>query len=254
MTLTNKTIHPNLLTFSPELVIFDKDGTLIDFDAMWGSWIQDLVTRIASETGFGKSDLLYNHLGYDVYSGNFVPNGIAAAAPLAEFQQSIIDFLIKQGVAKQVATDGFLAAWFEPDPIALTQPLTDLTQLFTELHQISARVAVATSDNRALTEATLASLNITHLVDDIICADDGIPIKPEPDMIQHLCQKLGVLPNKTVMVGDNVVDLQMGRAANAGITIGVTSGVCTETELRPYADLVLASIDDLLVVGHIDHK
>ena len=53
---------------------------------------------------------------------------------------------------------------------------------------IEAKIAVATSEDRASTEATLSALAVTPLVDAMICADDGLPIKPEPDMVLHLCQ------------------------------------------------------------------
>jgi hypothetical protein len=29
-----------------ELVVFDKDDTLIDFNAMWGDWITDLARHL----------------------------------------------------------------------------------------------------------------------------------------------------------------------------------------------------------------
>src|SRR5437762_3437240 len=32
--------------FSPRLVVFDKDGTLLDFHAMWATWIRALSQRI----------------------------------------------------------------------------------------------------------------------------------------------------------------------------------------------------------------
>jgi phosphoglycolate phosphatase len=48
------------------------------------------------------------------------------------------------------------------------------------------------------------------------------------------------------MIGDNLVDLQMGRAAGVGLVIGVLSGLASAAELGPLADIVLASIDDLV--------
>ena len=38
--------------FNPRLVIFDKDGTLIHFDAMWGGWVTELARRLEAETRF----------------------------------------------------------------------------------------------------------------------------------------------------------------------------------------------------------
>jgi phosphoglycolate phosphatase len=49
------------------------------------------------------------------------------------------------------------------------------------------------------------------------------------------------------MVGDTPADLEMARGAGAGVVIGVLSGVAARPDLAPYADLVLASVGDLLV-------
>jgi phosphoglycolate phosphatase len=47
------------------------------------------------------------------------------------------------------------------------------------------------------------------------------------------------------MVGDNLHDLEMARAAGAGLRIGVLTGTGTREELAPHADLCLASIAEL---------
>jgi phosphoglycolate phosphatase len=105
---------------------------------------------------------------------------------------------------------------------------------------------VATSDDRVPTERTLAALGVAGLVDATVCADDGIPVKPDPAMLLHLCATVGAAPARTAMVGDSVADLRMGRAAGTGLCIGVLSGTSTEAELTPWADLVLPSIGALL--------
>jgi phosphoglycolate phosphatase-like HAD superfamily hydrolase len=36
----------DLKHFKAQAIIFDKDGTLIDFDAMWGGWVVYLAEQI----------------------------------------------------------------------------------------------------------------------------------------------------------------------------------------------------------------
>merc|ERR1719333_1108374 len=52
--------------FRPDLVIFDKDGTLVCFHTMWNSWVEELARRMVAEvrqdTVAGE---LYDMLGYD---------------------------------------------------------------------------------------------------------------------------------------------------------------------------------------------
>jgi hypothetical protein len=38
--------------FKGQAIIFEKDGTLIDFDAMWGGWVLYLAARLHIVTGF----------------------------------------------------------------------------------------------------------------------------------------------------------------------------------------------------------
>jgi phosphoglycolate phosphatase len=64
-------------------------------------------------------------------------------------------------------------------------------------------------------------------------------------MVLHLCAALGVAPGRTAVVGDAPADLAMARAAGAGLTIGVLSGVGAAADLEPLADVVIASVDRL---------
>lgn len=226
------------------LCIFDKDGTLIDFDTMWATWIIELAERLDAATGRPVSPALFAAIGFEPTTRFIEPEGPFAVMPMADFYQLIVRVVGAAGVnqAEQVVA----MAWCVPDAVNLAQPLTDLPALFGALEAQGIKIAIATSDNRALTEATLEALQIARFVSALICADDGLPIKPAPDMILHLCRKLNVEPAHTVMVGDAVADVQMGRAAAAGLVVGVLSGVSDQALLAPYADVVLPSIDGLL--------
>ena len=76
----------------------------------------------------------------------------------------------------------------------------------------------------------------------------AVAVDPAPDAFLHLCGLLGVAPERTAMVGDSLMDLQMARAAGAGRVIGVLSGVGVRAELEPLADVVIPSIGDLVPV------
>ncbi len=79
----------------------------------------------------------------------------------------------------------------------------------------------------------------------MVCADDGFPVKPSPDMVLHLCRTLGIAPARTAVVGDSAADLRMGRTAGAAQVIAVLSGVGSRRELEPLADAVIASVEEL---------
>ena len=64
-------------------------------------------------------------------------------------------------------------------------------------------------------------------------------------MVLHLCEIVGVAPARTAVVGDAPADLRMGRAAGAGLVVGVLTGVGGRADLEPLADVVLDSVEAL---------
>jgi phosphoglycolate phosphatase len=138
-------------------------------------------------------------------------------------------------------------AWFEPDPVELAVPLADLPGLFAALISSGKAIAVATTDDREATEATLAALGIADAVATLQCGDDDGPTKPAPEAFAAVCDRASVPVERCAMVGDTPADLRMARQAGAGLVVGVLSGVATAADLAPLADLVLASVGALLV-------
>jgi phosphoglycolate phosphatase-like HAD superfamily hydrolase len=238
---------PPLAQLQPGLIIFDKDGTLIQFEAMWGAWAMDLARKLESVTGRSMAERLYRALDFYADTGQIAPHGHLSVTPMAGLRVLTVQVLVGDvGLSPQAAEAAVAKVWRTPDPVASAHPLADLSALFATLRARGIKIAVATSDDRAPTAATLAKLNLADFVSALACGDDGIPIKPEPEMVLTLCQALDVPPAKTVMVGDNVADMHMGRAAGAGLVIGVRSGVSSAEILAPHADVVLPSVAELV--------
>lgn len=228
-----------------DLVVFDKDGTIIEFSPMWSGWAVALAKALRATTGRSVEGPLFAMLGYDAATGLVLPGGGLAATPMARLRERTRDVLTAGGLSETDAERALEVAWHAPDPVALARPLADLPDLFGWLHDGGRRIAVATSDDRDPTERTLHALGIANAIDATVCADDGIPAKPAPDMVLHLCAALGVAPERTAVVGDSPADLRMARAAGAGLTIGVLTGVGGRADLEPLADAVIASVEQL---------
>lgn len=230
-----------------ELAIFDKDGTLIDFQLMWSGWVRDLADRIAAANdGQRLDELLHDVMGVDVETGRVLPHGGLAATPMVRLRTSLVDAIVEAGVAPDEAGRVVDAAWHAPDPVVLARPVTDLGALFASLRAAGIRIAVATSDDRAPTERTLAHLGLTDVVEALSCADDGHPVKPNPEAVHRICRQLGVPEARAAVIGDSPADLAMGRAAGAGLVVGVLTGVGDRRALAGLADLVLESVAELL--------
>jgi phosphoglycolate phosphatase len=186
-------------------------------------------------------------LGIDPVTGTVRAGGGLAATPMAHLRDRTRDALVASGMSEPDAERALEAAWHAPDPVASARPVTDLGVLFDRLRDGGCRIAVATTDDRDPTERTLAALSIEDRLDATVCADDGIAVKPAPDMVLHLCATLGVEPERTAVVGDTAADLQMGRAAGAGLIVAVLTGVGGRADLAALADVVIASVEELVV-------
>ncbi len=230
-----------------ELAIFDKDGTLIDFHLMWSDWVRELSNRMAAANGGRRLDGLLNAvMGVDVETGRVLPHGGRAATPMVRLRAAVVEAVMDAGIAADAAERVVAAAWHAPDPVVLARPLADLPALFAGLRAVGIRIAVATSDDRGPTERTLIHLGVADLVDAVSCADDGRPVKPNPDAVHWICRMLDVPEGRTAVIGDSPADLAMGRAAGARLVVGVLTGVGDRATLAATADLVVGSVGDLL--------
>ncbi|GAC1664949.1 MAG: HAD family hydrolase [Candidatus Limnocylindrales bacterium] len=231
-----------------DLVVFDKDGTLISFEAMWIGWALDLGTRLDIATRRPVAGEVFTTIGFDPVAKRILPGGPLAIETMSGIEQ-LIGAVLRRWCPSVSAARRILAeAWSEPDPVALAVPLADLGGLVATLRQAGRRMAIATTDDRQPTVATLHSLGIAAFIDDIVCGDDPGPTKPQPAALTGIAGRLGVAIGRTAMVGDAPADLRMARAAGAR-SIGVASGVATIGDLAPSADIVLDSVADLVVAG-----
>ena len=81
--------------------------------------------------------------------------------------------------------------------------------------------------------------------DCLITASDVERSRPDPEMIYYAMEKLGIMePASVIKVGDSTIDIEEGKNAGCGLSIGVSTGAHTREQLlKAGPDLV---IDDLL--------
>jgi len=245
----------NETPFDVDLVAFDKDGTLIDFYHLWGQKAQRCVDALMQQVE-GSHELgaqLYKSLGYDTQTERAASDGPLATAPISKIKTIATTVLYQHGFswddAEKHVRDSF-ALGMDAIPTAdLIQPLGDVAKLCRQLIQAGVQVAIVTTDDRAATEATLPLLGISEHVNAVVCGNDQMLTKPEPDAIWHLKAKLGVEPTRMMVVGDTVADMIMGTRAEVGCRVGVLTGVSDSATLAAHADIIIDSIKDINVIG-----
>lgn len=263
-------LHFGTRVFDADLVVFDKDGTLIDFGALWAHYtihaVEALMTAIGERapvvTGARAAALtapdalradLYAMLGYEPNAARFDPQSPVVTAPLSTINTLAAGVLYRHGWgwldAELQVQQAFGPVMSAPLPLEMVRATAPLLPLFDALRGAGVQIAVVTSDDRAPTLAALEWLGVLPHLAFIACADDGYPYKPAPEPLWAACEATGVAPARTVMVGDSTTDMLLGQRAAVGLCVAVLTGMMDAATLAPLADVVLGSIGDIAVVA-----
>jgi len=218
-------------------VIFDKDGTLFDFNATWGAWARGV---LEAETAHDPQILapLADVLGYDLETGLFRQGSLVIASTVREIAEAAMP------IVGETSADAMIARFNAAAALAPQIEATPLLPFVRGLRAAGLALGVATNDGEAPARAHLAKSKIECEFDFIVGSDSGFGGKSAPGQLMAFCEATGLSPDVCVMVGDSTHDLHAGRAAGMS-TVAVLTGVAQAAELAPHADVVLPSIADL---------
>jgi phosphoglycolate phosphatase len=218
-------------------VIFDKDGTLFDFQSTWGIWTAQILARIAGSDGVLLGQLARS-LGYDTKTRRVQPGSVIVAGTPMQIAAVIHDHIPGMGQSQ-------ICGWLNEEAETAPQVLvTDLHRLTDELRRIDLGLCVMTNDAEGPARAHLASVQALDLFDFVMGSDSGFGAKPQAAPLLALADKMDIPAAACVMVGDSTHDLRAGRAAGMR-TVAVLTGLAEAAELTPLADAVLPDVSHL---------
>jgi len=235
-------------------VLFDKDGTLIDFKNMWLVWLDYMFNKLQKKYNLSRDifGVFEQAIGVNLGRRWIDPSGIMASGCMDSLRKSMAECLAGFGVEMVEAMDTFnsvvKASETEVDWPAITHPVPGLEELLHQLKDAGIKAAVVTADTTSRAEDTLVSLGLSPYFTAVVGADRVENTKPAPDMALLACELLEVDPAEAVVVGDNTTDMHMGKDAGAAGVIGVLTGVCQREQLQPVADEVVDSVAEIRVV------
>ncbi len=224
-------------------ILFDKDGTLFDFQASWGQWVETTLDLLAPDRETWAR--MARAGGYDPERRRFVPGSPVVAGAPSEIAQIWAEFRPDLGAAKVESILDETALDVIADPNMLVPTVADLPGLLAGLRADGYALGVATHDSEQGTRAQLGAAGAGDAFDFIAGYDSDHGLKPGPGMLLAFAEATGIPPASVVMVGDSRHDLEVGHSAGAAMAVGVLTGPATRDDLALYADHILPSIEHL---------
>jgi len=234
-------------------ILFDKDGTLIDFFEVWGRAIrpvteellniykiqktEDLTTKILSEIG--------------VHDSKIDPEGSLAWKPYDMIAQDISNIIHQ--VKPEVQIDALelkqhlsrLFFEFQTEKQKKVPELTNLKLLMETLDDMGIKIGIATTDEYDSVKVCMKKTGVEKQISFYGAAGMELPVKPDKELLLEAAKKWNLQPDTIAVVGDTPNDMRFAKNAGA-IGIGVLSGTGTRADLNEIADYVIESVDELI--------
>ena len=206
--------------YSPELILFDVDGTLVDDSHRYSSLGKARYTAF-KENVSGRAAKQWARLaGVNPENWTIDPTGPISKAPRRDDLAIAGAALYLEGFnwydAREKAeelygvADKIQAETFEPELYE------GIKEKLVELHEAGFKMGIGTNGETGLTDDILVGLGIRELFSVIIGADKVEKSKPAPDMILLASKEAGISIENVVYVGDQPTDI---RAANTAGTL-----------------------------------
>ena len=224
------------------LVIFDKDGTLVKHEEMFGDWLIKLTESMGYLIGNKKKFLDY--LGFDLNTKTFNTGSIVAKGTNDDVRNGIYNYIVENNnFNKEKIKSEIKKRWID---LVLDEDKIiecgNIKKIFDFLTENNIYIAICTSDDRENTYRTINYLGIRKRINYITCGNDPISSKPSPEPIWKICSYLNVDVSDTIIVGDTIADIHSGINSKCGKIIGVLSGGYNGFDLEE-ADQILDNID-----------
>lgn len=203
-----------------EAVVFDKDGTLLDFDAFWIEISKCVINDIKEKLGAENvpNEKLLSAIGVSgteadenglLCKGTYEEIGLAFCGVLKEYK---IDIDCAEAVRLTEAS--FVE---NADAGEVKAACDNIRDVLLRAKEGGRKLLVVTMDNPEITRKCLCRLGIDDLFDEIYTDDGNFPPKPDPQCIREFSASYGIPPEKMVMVGDTMTDILFARAAGMSV-------------------------------------
>ncbi|PQP84944.1 haloacid dehalogenase [Paenibacillus sp. PCH8] len=239
-------------------ILFDKDGTLLDFLQLWGPWAETLLEQLGSHMNeLGASytikkehvlGTLHHQEGHII---GYDPQGPLAIATVDECTGWLAGQLYVAGMPWNEAITTIRRfssiAMREVRQRKLAEPMPGVLNFLQRCRAANISLAVVTSDSTAAAEDHLEWMGIRAFFTSIVGCDRVTLGKPNEESALLACRELHIDPHEAVVIGDSNGDMQMGRHAGVSHTLGY----CPQLEEGSHlvdAHAIIRHYDELSII------
>jgi haloacid dehalogenase superfamily, subfamily IA, variant 1 with third motif having Dx(3-4)D or Dx(3-4)E len=203
-------------------ILFDKDGTLIDLETMWGSWLT-IANRVLNRL-IAEEFPSIPRKGFTLMKDTFDKECPLAVASTNELYTILTWQMYQLGIdwvnAKNLVRKSESIINNEMYLLKPVKPTKGLVDFLNVCNKVEVPLAIVTSDNKVSARRHMQWIGILPYFSTIIGSTSVRRGKPYPDMIELACSRLGVFPNEVALVGDTVMDMQLAQESGIKLTIG----------------------------------
>ncbi len=229
-----------------EAIIFDKDGTLQNSQDFLRNLAQKRSRLIDAQIP-GMGEPLLMAFGVD---GDWLnPAGLMAVGSRRENQIAAAAYIAETGVgwleSIEMAKKAFDEAdgWLKKDG-DLPPLFSGYLEVLKVLHEAGLKLGILSADS---TEAVKRFVQYSQL-SPYIQLQMGVESelsKPDPALFLQGCDRLGVTPGMTLMVGDSPGDIQMAAQAGAAGCIGICAP--TSQQNLKAANVIISHLNQIKI-------
>lgn len=226
-------------------ILFDKDGTLMDFHSIWIKVAEELVAEYIKLYQLPQSmrPTLLKEIGVD---GVFVhPRSAIAAGTSLDVAKGLCKYITssKEEEMHEWVSEKLFALMYEHR--SYMKMTADLPRILQSLKDRGFILGVVTADDFAPTELFLKQYQLETFFDYVVASDTFAAQKPDKRIIESFCERFHLKACEVAVVGDTPTDLYLAKNGDC-YAIGVLSGTGNRQTLEPLADLVVQSVGDFI--------